>query len=250
MKVSHVFLSSGILGMMLMAPMANAADSWSIGASAAIERYPYKGVSSDTLPFPMISYDSDRFFFRGLSAGAYMWKDASNQLSLDVYYSPLRFRPSKSDDRQMKQLDKRHSTMMGGVSYRHIADWGTIRTSIAADMLDTSNGIRAEGAYLYPFNLDNLRLTPGVGVTWYSSNFNDYYYGVSARESRRSGLAQYDADSSWSPYAELTATYRFNSTWSAFASGRYVRLDNEVKDSPMVDKSYSALFATGITYTF
>ncbi|AKJ42593.1 MipA/OmpV family protein [Pragia fontium] len=249
MRSSNIFLSSCVLGMVLAAPAANA-DTWSLGASAAIEMYPYKDVDNDVLPFPMIGYEGDNFFFRGAVAGTYLWKDAENQLSLDVYYSPLHFRPSKSDDHQMKQLDKRRSTMMGGIGYKHIADWGILRTSIAADMLNTSNGLRAEGAYLYAFNIDNLKLTPGVGVSWYSSNFNDYYYGISGHESRRSGLEQYNAGSSWSPYAELTANYRFNPNWSAFATGRYTRLDSEVKDSPMVDKSYTALIATGITYTF
>lgn len=251
MKLNKIILGTCFLSSALVAPVVIAADNtWTLGASAAFELFPYKGVDNEVLPFPVISYEGDTFFIRGPGAGAYLWNDKENQLALNLFYSPLHFRPSKSDDRQMKQLDKRRSTMMGGVSYKHMADWGIIRTSLSADMLNTSNGLYADAAYLYSFQLNALRLTPGVGVSWYSSNFNDYYYGISSHESRRSGLDRYDASSSWSPYMELTANYKLNENWNAFASGRYVRLDSEVKDSPMVDRSYSAIIATGITYTF
>lgn len=251
MKLNKIISSTCVLGVSLLSSLVNAADnSWSLGASAGFELFPYKGVNNKVLPFPMVGYEGDNFFIRGLGAGAYLWNDKENQLAVNLFYSPLQFRPNKSDDHQIKQLDKRRSTMMGGLSYKHVADWGTIRTSFSADMLNNSNGLYADTAYLYPIQLNNLRLTPGIGAGWYSSNFNDYYYSISSNESRRSGLNHYNAGSSWAPYVELTANYKIDDSWSAFASGRCVRLDSEVKDSPMVDQSYSAIIATGITYSF
>ncbi|WP_193387163.1 MipA/OmpV family protein, partial [Yersinia pestis] len=38
--------------------------------------------------------------------------------------------------------------------------------------------------------------------------------------------------------------------WNAFFTGRYIRLANEVKNSPMVDQSYTGVLWTGVTYTF
>ncbi|HFP8666968.1 TPA: MipA/OmpV family protein [Providencia stuartii] len=52
------------------------------------------------------------------------------------------------------------------------------------------------------------------------------------------------------PYVELSGNYKFNDNWSAFAMGRIDRLPNEVKDSPMVNKSVSAIVWSGVTYTF
>lgn len=246
-----VIPTMGVLCVVLCASIANASDkSWSLGASAAFELFPYKGTDSEVLPFPMVGYESEHFFVRGPAAGAYLWKGQQDQLSLNIFYSPLHFNPNKSDDRSMKALDKRHSTMMAGIAYRYSAGWGAIRTSFSSDVLDTSNGLYADAAYLYSIKINKLRLTPGIGVSWYNSDFNNYYYGITHNESRRSGLAQYDAKSSWSPYIELSAHYSFNDKWSAFASGRYIHLGNEVKDSPMVDNTYSAVIATGITYRF
>ncbi|MGX8842814.1 MipA/OmpV family protein, partial [Klebsiella quasipneumoniae] len=38
--------------------------------------------------------------------------------------------------------------------------------------------------------------------------------------------------------------------WSVYGVARYTRLSDEITDSPMVDKSWSGLISTGITYTF
>lgn len=245
-----IFRVSVLFGI-FCSPVVNASDnSWSLGASTVFELLPYKGIESEVLPFPMIGYEGERFYINGASAGAYLWKGQQDRLALNIYYSPLHFKPGDSDDDAMKALDKRRSTMMAGLSYKYTANWGSVRTSISSDALNTSNGLNADAAYLYSINMNKLTLTPGIGAGWHNSNFNHYYYGITHSESQRSGLAQYDAKSSWAPYVEFTANYSLNDQWHIFASGRYISLSSEVKDSPMVDKSYSAIIATGITYRF
>ncbi|VTR18177.1 MltA-interacting protein precursor [Serratia fonticola] len=82
-------------------------------------------------------------------------------------------------------------------------------------------------------------------VNWNSSNQNQYYYGINGDESRRSTFNTYKPSDSWSPYVELTTNYNINANWNAFFTGRYLRLDSEVKDSPMVDKSYTGMLWDG-----
>ncbi|AJI95499.1 mltA-interacting protein [Yersinia ruckeri] len=226
------------------------AGTWSLGASALVIPEPYRGKQDRVYPVPVINYEGDNFYFRTLATGYYLWKDDSNRLSLDAYFLPLNFKPGDSDDWRMKQLDKRRSTLMAGASYAHTADWGIIRTSISGDTLDNSNGLIADLTYLYRFQLGDWRLTPGVGAAWNSKNQNKYYYGVTASESARSTLNTYEPSDSWSPYFELSANYQINASWNAFFMGRYIHLADEIKNSPMVDKSYTGLVWTGVTYTF
>ena len=197
-----------------------------------------------------MSYEGDDFYFKSLTAGYYLWKDDRNKFSVTTTYVPFGFDPDDSDDHQMKHLNKRRGTLYAGLAYSHIEDWGTLRATFNGDVLNNSNGLVADAAYLYPIHQDNWALVPGFGVMFNSSNQNDYYYGVTKGESRRSGLSSYSADDSFSPYAELSARYNFTRDWQAFFTGRYIRLADEVKDSPMVDKSYSAIVWTGVTYTF
>ena len=229
---------------------ASAANQWSVGAGVGVINSPYKQYDRDLYPVPVVTYEGDKFWFRGLGGGYYLWNDQTDKLSVMAYYSPLHFKPGDSDSHALRQLDKRRSTAMAGLSYVHNTQYGFLRTALAADVLDNSNGFVGDVAWLYRYTNGGLTLTPGIGVEYSSENQNDYYYGVSGDESRRSGLKRYDADDSWNPYLELTASYKFASDWNVYAATRYTRVGDEIKDSPMVDKSWNGLFSTGVTYTF
>ncbi|ELY4093291.1 MipA/OmpV family protein [Cronobacter sakazakii] len=243
------FLALGAV-MASAATFAHAEGKLSVGAGAGWVVNPYKQYDRDVYPLPVINYEGDNFWVRGLGAGYYLWNDTADKLSIMAYYSPLHFKPGDSDSRALRRLDERKATLMAGLSYVHNTQYGFLRTSLAADTLDNSNGIVWDLAWLYRYTNGGLTLTPGIGVEWSSENQNNYYYGVSGKESRRSGLNRYDADDGWAPYAELTATYRLSDSWSVYGSGRYTHLSDEAKDSPMVDRSWSTLLSTGVTYTF
>ena len=247
---THTFSFLGIaLAASLCTPMA-LAGTWSLGASALHATSPYKGADDKTLPLPIVNYDGDSVYLQGLSAGYYLWNDPQNQLSLTAQYSPFGFKPSSNDYGYMKHLDRRDGTVMAGLRYKYTSQWGIIRAAYLGDILDNSNGFTADLAYLYPFSRDQLTILPGIGANWDSSNQNDYYYGVSRSESRRSGLNAYEAGSGWSPYAELTAIYALNENWKASVMARYTRLSDAVKDSPMVDAKSATLVGVGMTYSF
>ena len=242
-------LTLGVLIATSVAP-AMAESRFSLGAGVGVLESPYKDYDREVRPVPVITYESDNFWFRGLGGGYYLWNDESDKLSIMAYYSPFEFQPKDSGDWQLRQLDKRKATMMAGLSYIHNTPYGFLRTSLAGDTLDKSNGISWDLAWLYRYTNGGLTLTPGIGVEWSSENLNDYYYGVSRQESRRSGLDRYEADSDWSPYLELSASYKLTDDWSVYGLGRYTHLASEIKDSPMVDKSWAGAFSAGVTYSF
>lgn len=232
------------------AGVAQAENDLTLGAGVSVVEHPYKDYDADVYPVPVINYESDNFWFRGLGGGYYLWNDKADKLSITAYWSPLYFKPGDSDDRRLRELDKRKSTMMAGLSYIHNTEYGFLRTTLAGDTLDNSNGIVWDLAWLYRYTNGALTLTPGIGVQWNSENQNEYYYGVSRKESSRSGLRSYDPESGWNPYLEISANYNFLGDWSVYGTARYTRLSDEVTDSPMVDKSWTGLISTGITYKF
>lgn len=234
----------------ITATSALADNKFSLGAGVGVLETPYKDYDREVVPVPVITYEGDDFWFRGLGGGYYLWNDESDKLSITAYYSPFEFKPKDSDDRQLRQLDKRKATLMAGLSYVHNTQYGFLRTSLAGDTLDNSNGISWDLAWLYRYTNGGLTLTPGIGLEWSSENMNEYYYGVSGKESRRSGLDRYNPDSDWSPYLELTASYKLTDAWSVYGAGRYTHLSSEVKDSPMVDKSWAGALSAGVTYSF
>lgn len=240
------------LGVLLAtsATAVQAESKLTLGAGVGVIQHPYKQYSNDVVPVPVLTYESENFWFRGLGGGYYLWNDGTDQLSLTAYWLPMYFKPSDSDSHKLRRLDSRHSTMMAGVSWFHHTQYGSLRTTLSGDTLDKSNGLIWDLGWIYRYTNGNLTLTPGIGVEWNSDNMNDYYYGVSHKESRKSGLHDYSADGGWNPYLELSANYRFLGNWSVYGTARYTRLSDEITDSPMVDKSWAGLLSTGVTYTF
>ncbi|ECU3284698.1 MipA/OmpV family protein [Salmonella enterica subsp. enterica serovar Javiana] len=229
---------------------ALAESNLTLGAGVGVVEHPYKNYDAQAYLFPAISYDGDHFWFRGLGGGYYLWNDTADTLSVTAYWQPLFFKPSDSDNCQLRLLDKRKSTMMAGISWSHHTQYGFLRTTLAGDVLDNSNGIVWDAAWLYRYVNGDFTLTPGVGIEWNSQEQNEYYYGVSRKESAHSGLQQYKPDDGWAPYLEVSANYRFAGDWGIYGTARYTRLSDEVTDSPMVDKSWNGLFSTGISYRF
>lgn len=225
-------------------------SNFSLGAGVIASTDFYKNYDENVLPLPVINFESGRFYFRSLGAGYNLWKDEHNQFAINAYYSALQFKPGDTDNQQLKQLNKRRSTMMAGVIYRHKADWGIIRTTFSADMLNNSNGLLADAAYLYTINVGDWHFVPGVGVLWASKKQNKYYVGVSQSEATRSGLSNYRPNDSWSPYVEMAAGYKITKNWNTLLLARVTKLDNEINNSPMVAKDYNATLAATINYQF
>lgn len=247
---------TGLLSLSLLTAMSASAfaddGKWSVGASVLYQEQAYRGTktSDKFMPVPMVNYEGKNFYFHTLATGYYLWNDKKDQLSVDLFYYPQAYRAKDNKDSRMRKLDNRRDTAMAGLSYRHHEEWGTLRTNFSGDILGKSDGMRFDAAYLYGFEGDSWSVQPGVGVIWSSEKQNRYEYGITDSESRRSGLDEYRPGSSWTPYIEVTGHYQFDENWSAFAMGRIDLLPSEAKDSPMVDKKYTSILWTGVTYTF
>ncbi len=113
-----------------------------------------------------------------------------------------------------------------------------------------SGGVVGEMTYFHPFRMERLTLIPAVGVFYYDESFNDYYYGVSGKESRHSGLNEYTAGDSWNPYVALTAKYQLTQNIFLNASAMYTVLPDDVKNSPMIDREDSFVLMTGMSWRF
>jgi len=73
-------------------------------------------------------------------------------------------------------------------------------------------------------------------VTWASDNYMESFFGVSEKESVRSGLRRFDVDSGVKDVGiELTSGTRFLKNWKIGFSLQYKRLLGDAADSPIVD---------------
>lgn len=227
------------------------AELHSIGLGTVVYKSPYKDVSTKVVPAPMINYSDDNFYFYGVKGGYYVYKDQNQRVTADIMYAPLTYKPSDSNDPNMKKLTKRNPTVMAGASYFYMADWGNVGVNLAADMLNKSKSIIVDTSYNYVFDMNRWQIVPEIGVMWANNKHNNYYYGISKQESATSGLPQYNTNGTTiSPYIQLVGNYSMSKHWSAIAGARFDFLDSDIKDSPMISKSDFSLYTLGVNYQF
>lgn len=225
-------------------------NRWGVGIGVAAQSRIYKEYDRRVSGVPVLSYEGDVFFIRGLAVGLNLYRESGHNIFADVHYEYLNFNPKDTNNLQLKELDRRKATAMAGIGYNYRDTWGVLYLRASADILGKSNGILVDAGYIYPFMLGRIRVVPRIGIEWASENHNNYYYGISEKESVRSGLPAYELSNDFSPYLDLSLQYAIDRDWGVFMRGRVNALSSDIKDSPMVDKSYGIALGMGVKYSF
>ncbi|MFQ1016712.1 MipA/OmpV family protein [Gilliamella sp. BG7] len=226
------------------------ADSTSIGGGVGWSNSPYKSYSANYYPIPHIDYDNGLFFIDDLSAGIYAYNQDNQSVSIGARYLSNEFKPHDSDNHQLRLLDSRHSTLLAEIEYSIDTNWGSFSSSVGTDVLNKSNSILVNADYTVPYMQGNLIVAPTIGINWANNRHNNYYYGISHKESSRSGLRYFNANESLTPYAEIAAQYSLNQNIATFGGVHIDRLTGDAADSPMVDNSTVTSIYMGVSYSF
>lgn len=223
---------------------------FSIGVGGAVGTSLYKGYGTQWTPLPLLSFENSWVYVRGLSVGLKVINLDFLEVSVFAGYDPTSFKAKDSTDQRMRRLDNRSSSALAGLEARLLTPYGMLLVRGAGDILSQSDGLTGEVGYKHSLELGPLEFIPSAGLYWANSNYNGYYYGVSGRESRKSGLDSYTPGTSFSPYIGLGVDWEIDEQWDVFCQGEVVFPANEIKDSPMVNKSNSKNLSFGIVYSF
>ncbi|MGY3041135.1 outer membrane protein [Rhodanobacter sp. TND4EL1] len=256
-KGSSIACRGGLVATLLLAAVAPVAAQeraqdtethWGIGMAAAVNGLPYRNYKTDVIPLPALSYEGKRIYLRAATVGFRVLGSRTSGLSLTLAPLGMRFRARDSDDARLRRLDDRDLSALAGVAWRYTQDWGVVQASFQKEITGHGGGTISEASYAFPLYKSDLILTPRVGITRTSGALNNYYFGVNAVDSLRSGLARYDARGGNTPWLEMTAVQRLGRHWVVAGGMRYSRLSDEVSNSPMTDKSSAKSFFVSTTY--
>lgn len=253
--LSAILLST--MGISLYAAPAHA--DWSLGIGGISSDGSYKGIDRDNFAIPLVGYEGERFYFRGLELGYRLnpqgrdtpaQQRSPHEWAVIITGAPFRFRPSDSDDVQMEQLDSRSFGAELAIDYTYRAPFGVLDLRAAQDF--RGNGHRLSASYGYPFTTDHSRwqVTPGIGVSFISSGYTDYYYGITSEESARSGLAEYGSQDAFNPFVKLSGYYSINPQWRMFGSITASRMSSKIANSPMADGRNVNSIVFAVAYSF
>lgn len=227
---------------------------FSMGAAGSYANGIYKGTSGNWTAAPVLQLESKHFYVRGLSAGMKLFEseDQSQELLLGAsYLLNYQFDPKKTRDARLKRLNKRRASITADISYNLYTPYGNLETSLQHDVSGKSHGSRFSAQYSY-FWEATPRLTdiPAIGFVHSSKRFNQYYYGISAAESTRSGLNAFDARASLQPYAEVQVEYEINKQFSLIGSLYSEGLAKRTRRSAMLEGRHIIEGSVGVLYHF
>lgn len=221
----------------------------SVGVNVLYEDTAYDTDENKVRVLPGVFYDNNKFYARGASAGAYVINDGTNQLSVYAQLQGSEFDPDDAEG-VLQGLDKRKASAAAGLTYLRRTPVGGFRAQIATDILGHSDGNTARLTYLARVTKNKLTVYPSIGFEYHDDKYNEYYYGVSDKESAKTGVEAYTSNSSLNPYINISANYDFNERFAGFANQSLSYLPNEQYDSPMVDSRTEATTTLGLLYKF
>ncbi|WP_157982795.1 MipA/OmpV family protein [Aliidiomarina minuta] len=248
MRTGKIISASFVATALMVGSSAQA--QWSLGGAVISTDASYKGLDSDTLVVPLVGYEGERFYFRGIEAGYRLNDSRRNRLSAHVTASPFRFRPRENKDPQLSQLDSRNFSAEAGMSYQMLTRYGEVELRGGLDM--RGNGHRFSASYSFPLSRDprKWQFGPRVGATYISSEYTDYYYGVSAAEAERTGLNEYSSQDAVNPFYGLGGYYRFGDRLSVLGNYRITKISSKISNSPMAEGSRTTTLFVALSYSF
>ena len=224
------------------AASAQQAPRWGLGIGAAVSDSVYAGEGTRVTPFPLVSYQGERFYWRGISGGAHLVKRGG--FALDATLS-ARFDGIDRDDFGVAELaergidrallEDRDDAVDLGLAGSWSGALGQLDLGIKGDITSASKGHEANITYSYPIQWGSTRLAPNIGVSHLSKKLANYYYGTLPEEVAR-GVANYQPGSAAVARVGIDVMRPFAGNWVFIGNLAYRKLPTKLSDSPLVEK--------------
>jgi MipA family protein len=149
---------------------------------------------------------------------------------------------------ELKVPDRKYAIEVGA-EWLFGGDWGQAAVSAFRDVSGTHGGYEAALEYSHRWTRGRLSLSPTLGMRYKSKRRNDYYWGVHADESSEV-LPAYEAGNGVNLQAGLRASYYLTTRTRLALSANYERLDQSIKDSPIVARPHVFGYFAGVAFSF
>ncbi|WP_316366107.1 MipA/OmpV family protein [Candidatus Thiodiazotropha sp. CDECU1] len=259
--IKHALSTIAVATVLSLTVQQVSAGEWRVGANVAGGKNPFVGEDNVAALIPMLAYKGERFYANLGNPGLSFFNGSTNfgglgysVVKADEYNIDLvgRIRAMglyPEDNDELEGLDDRDPGFDVGVTARWQTGFGELNAQLLADVSDTSDGQEVILSYAYPLKHGQWTLRPEMGVSWQSSDLNDYYFGVDADEATAS-RAVYEADSTLTPFAGIEFEYAFDQKINLIGGVGMGRLGDGISDSPIVDEANLVGGHLGLSYTF
>ncbi len=149
----------------------------------------------------------------------------------------------------LDSMEDRPSTADAGLRFSWDTGLGFLSASWLMGALGAHRGFETEFAYALWLPWQGFDLIPSAGVRCKSDDLTSYYCGVDGDEGL-SGRSGYEAGSAINPFVRIAVRKRLAGRLSMLGAVQREWFDSEIRDSPVVDRTYSASVLFGLLYAF
>ena len=153
------------------------------------------------------------------------------------------------DSTYLTGMDELDTLYSAGVAARWNLNGWEIGLEAMQDVSGEHDGLAVEMFVERTWLAAGFEFTSAVSLSWMSSDMVDYFYGVSARETRADRSA-YAPGESWEAGIEIMIQRPLFGNFSAVGILGISTFGSDIKDSPLVDEDYAAQLVLGLTYAF
>jgi len=218
------------------------------GGGAYMQTQPYKNVDAKIVPSPVIFYEYKNLYVRWTRVGAYVFGKKSNDISWGVSLTaqPRIYGYESSD---IKGMGNRKSTIESGIAYSISKNKTSFELLYLTDILDTQKRWVINSKLNYEFKVGKLNFYPSLLLSYQSSAFTNYYYGVKQSETTPT-REYYNPNAGLQIGVQTYINYPLTNKLSAFFNLRIDMLSNQAKDSPLVEDNYIYSGLASLIYKF
>jgi outer membrane protein len=225
---------------------------WGLGLAVNVRQQPYLGADSKTRALPVLYIENAWLRVAGTTADAKLgtWNlGPSHSLSFTgrVRYAGEGY---EADDAfVLRGMAERKSGLWGGAAVAWNTPFARLSADWTADLSGHSKGQMLQLQLDRRFGFGQLSLTPRVQAQWLDKKYVDYYYGVRAGEVLP-GRPLYTGESATTLQVGMRLDYAIQPRHSVFLDVSATRLPDEIKNSPLVDRSTLSSATVGYLYRF
>lgn len=229
--------------------------SWSLGVGVGVisMQKAYAGIDRENKVLPILLFENQYVHVFGPQIGIKLPSldlSDSQQLNFSLV--------GKYDGSGYKAGD---APILGGMSERKGGFWAgaevewkndlaDVKAAWFADVSGNSKGQNFSLGVEKTWNFDDrIMLTPRAEASWHDKKYVDYYFGVRDSEAR-TGRPAYAGKAGTGAEVGVRGLYLFDQRHSVFLDVAVSSLPEEIKDSPLVDRSTENRVLLGYTYRF
>jgi outer membrane protein len=234
---------------------------WIIGGSVDTDSNAYVGEDFEAYLLPHVEFNGETIWLKNgtLNVSFGEWNSFSGGLTTKLDGRDLSHVDNYKDNQQLAGLERRNTTVDGGVYMLHTTDQGRFRMALYTDLGNKHNGQEVQVEYIFDLKAGDWHINPMIGAQWLSHDKVNHFYGVSQAEALPAGSFSatptyardaYEGGSTVNYFAGVRGRYELTEKWDVNLAAGVNRLGSSITNSSIVEDDYSFYTSASFRYNF